>query len=97
MVQISPSFHEDLYIAYVHIVLRAADLEGCPGGLVVLEEVAVDGVDCAELSNVLHQHRGLHQPSAVTLSGGGSQLAGIEQFTIIVLLFNVLCSLPSKA
>ena len=64
--------HNTTLIAH-NVLECAADLEGCPGGLVVLEEVAVDAVDCAELRDVLHQHRGLHQPSAVTLSGGGKE------------------------
>merc|ERR1719336_2053426 len=38
---------------------QCCHLESRPGWLVVLEEVAVDAVDCAELRDVLHQNRGL--------------------------------------
>ena len=62
----------------------------------VLEEVAVDAVDCAELRDILHQNRGLqHQPSHLA---GAARKVTIGAFNnLSFLLFNVVCSLPSKA
>ena len=39
---------------------KRCHLEGCPGWLVVLEELAVDLVDLRELSDIFHQDGRLH-------------------------------------